>query len=81
MCWRSGVLGIPGDVELSSGVCHGWVVLFLFCGLIVAIWFVVCGRLVDGGGPRDDVLVGGYAMHMWCGGSGISEVFVVLNVG
>lgn len=57
--WRSGVLGITGYVELSSCLCHRWVVLFLLCDLIV-------GQIGDGGVPREDTLVGCFGVALCC---------------
>lgn len=84
MYWRLGVLRIAGNVLLSSMCCIGGLFCFLFCGPIVAVRFVNYGWIVDWGGLREDVL-GSWLWRatllcIWCGGSGISGVYIVYHV-
>lgn len=46
-------------MEMCRSPLHAaWVdSLFLFRGLMVAIWFVICGQIFDGGGPGEDAVV------------------------
>lgn len=72
--WQSGVLEVPGDVELSLHVWKGGG--GLVCGLC-GVW--VCERIIEGGPLRrfTDLLLHFYAAYMGVVG-GCMWLFIVL---
>lgn len=54
------------DMGLSLHLQQGWMVLFFFCALIMALLLVIFGRIIDWAVSRDYAVVGGSVVSLCC---------------